>query len=196
MDDPRRPRVGHNELHPTAQGGFGELRNVSTTIGAGDTSYSDTGLTPGTLYTYQIRAVNGVGNAPWSNEPSATTDNDVPAAITGMTATKSGARQVNLAWTTPNAHGAALTGYRLERKAGTGNYALVTSAIGVTATTYSDTGLTPGDEVHLPPAGHQLSGRRGLVQRALRDDGHRRARRHNGPDGNPPGLGPPPLRVA
>ena len=123
--------------------GSGDFANISTSIGASDTSYSDTGLTPGTLYTYQIRAVNGVGNAPWSNEPSATTDNDVPAAITGMTATKSGARQVNLAWTTPASHGAALSGYRLERKAGTGNYALVTSAIGVTDTTYSDTGLTP-----------------------------------------------------
>ena len=126
--------------------GSGSYANVSTSIGASDTSYSDTGLTPGTEYTYQIRATNSIGDGGWSNDDSATTDNDVPAAVSDLSATKdgtNGATQINLSWTAPANHGATITGYTLQRKAGAGSYAQVMTSIGASATTYSDTGLTP-----------------------------------------------------
>ncbi len=124
--------------------GSGNYKDIATTtIAASATSYSDTGLTPATEYTYRIRATNSEGDAAWSNEDSATTDNAAPAAITDLSATAASSVAVNLSWTAPAAHGEAITGYRLERKAGTGNYGLVSSTIAASATTYSDTGLTP-----------------------------------------------------
>jgi fibronectin type 3 domain-containing protein len=39
--------------------------------GGGSTSYRDTSTTSGTLYFYQVTAVNGVGEGPRSNEASA-----------------------------------------------------------------------------------------------------------------------------
>ncbi len=127
--------------------GTGNYADVSMAIAAGATTYSDTGLTPGTTYTYRIRAANTVGDAPWSNQPRATTDNAAPAAVSDLSAAKdatNGATEIDLAWTAPVAHGAAITGYTLQRKAGAGNYTDVSTAISATSTTYSDTGLTPG----------------------------------------------------
>src|SRR6185503_19057528 len=42
-------------------------------VGAGVTAWSDTGLIPGTLYYYRVRAGNGGGNSAYSNVASATT---------------------------------------------------------------------------------------------------------------------------
>jgi hypothetical protein len=44
------------------------------TVGANETSYSDTGLDPSTTYTYRVCAYNDVGNSDYSNSDSATTD--------------------------------------------------------------------------------------------------------------------------
>ena len=46
---------------------------VVDTVGADTTSYSDTGLTYGTQYTYRVRAVDAGGTSPWSSEASTTT---------------------------------------------------------------------------------------------------------------------------
>jgi hypothetical protein len=43
------------------------------TVGAGVTSYADTGLAPSTTYTYRVCAYNSAGNSAYSNEASATT---------------------------------------------------------------------------------------------------------------------------
>ena len=70
-------------------------------------------------YTYQIRAVNSVGNADWSNDPSATTDNAVPDAITDLTASPSASdphRSVDLVFTTPADNGAAIDRYSVRRR--------------------------------------------------------------------------------
>ncbi len=130
--------------HLDRKAGSGSYASVSTSIAASATSYADTGLAAGITYTYRIRAASSAGNAGWSNEPTATTDSSAPSRITDLTATKNGARRVDLAWSTPAPNGEAITGYRLERKIGSGSYTLLTSAIAVTATSYSDTGLTPG----------------------------------------------------
>lgn len=49
-------------------GGF----SVITTVPAGFTSYSDTGLTPNTAYTYRLLATGDVGNSSYSNTATAT----------------------------------------------------------------------------------------------------------------------------
>jgi chitodextrinase len=46
--------------------------------GANTTSFSDTGLSPNTTYTYQVRATNDVAASEWSNEASGTTSSGAP----------------------------------------------------------------------------------------------------------------------
>ncbi len=53
----------------TGGGGFNEILTLSADM----TSVSDTGLTPGTVYTYRIRAYNSYGHSPYSNEAGDTT---------------------------------------------------------------------------------------------------------------------------
>ncbi|HEX6899891.1 MAG TPA: fibronectin type III domain-containing protein [Thermoanaerobaculia bacterium] len=43
------------------------------TLGPNSTGYADTGLSPSTTYVYRIRATNGSGDSPYSNEASITT---------------------------------------------------------------------------------------------------------------------------
>jgi len=43
------------------------------TVGPSVTTFQNTGLTPGTGYSYRVRASNGVGNSPYSNMVTATT---------------------------------------------------------------------------------------------------------------------------
>jgi agmatine deiminase len=47
--------------------------SVVATLGANTVSYSDTGLTQATTYTYRLKARNGIGDSAYSNEATATT---------------------------------------------------------------------------------------------------------------------------
>src|SRR5439155_25159718 len=42
-------------------------------LGQGDTSFTDPGLSPGTNYTYRVRAFNAAGDSPYSAEAGGTT---------------------------------------------------------------------------------------------------------------------------
>ena len=54
------------------------------TVAANVTSYANTGLTPGSSYSYRVRAYrSGVGVSGYSNEASATTTT-LPAAPSGL----------------------------------------------------------------------------------------------------------------
>jgi 6-phosphogluconolactonase (cycloisomerase 2 family) len=52
---------------------WAKLGSGTTTTGAGDHVYSHTGLTAETTYFYQVRAVHGDGESPWTDIASATT---------------------------------------------------------------------------------------------------------------------------
>jgi chitodextrinase len=119
---------------------FAEIATTTTT------SHSDSGRLPGTVYRYRVRAVDAAGNlSVYSSIATATTpavpDNAPPTAPTGLTAAAVGSSQVNLAWSA-STDDVGVTGYRVERCAGAGctNFAEVASP---TATSYSDTGLSP-----------------------------------------------------
>ena len=110
------------------------------------TSYSDTGLSPSTTYSYTIAAVDGAGNiSSQSTSAQATTqappppDTQAPTAPTNLTATAQSSSQINLSWTA-STDNVGVTGYRVERCQGSActTFSQISTPIG---TTYNDTGL-------------------------------------------------------
>jgi fibronectin type 3 domain-containing protein len=117
-------------------------------LAANTTSYPDTGRTPGTTYTYRVRAFNtGGGNSPYSNSASATTPAP-PSAPTTLAATAISTTQINLTWTDT---ATTEDGFRVERCTGTAatcdanpeSYAQI-AELAADTTSYPDTGRTAG----------------------------------------------------
>ena len=108
------------------------------------TTFSNTGLTASTSYSYRVRATDAAGNlSTYSNTASATTpapDTQPPTAPSGLTATAASSSQINLAWTA-STDNVGVTGYLVERCQGAGctSFAQIGTS---TSTTFSDTGLT------------------------------------------------------
>ncbi len=95
-------------------------------------TYSVTGLTAGTSYTFTVTAKNSVGTSPASAPATATTLAAPPTAPTSLAATATSSSQISLAWT-------ASTGTGITYNIYSGSNLL---ASGVTATSYSATNLT------------------------------------------------------
>jgi hypothetical protein len=107
------------------------------TPAAGVTTYTDTGLTSATTYTYRLRAVKGGLYSEYTADATATTKLTTPGDFAaGATAWNA----IDLSWSVVPETGAT---YELERKpaAGVVPFAKVASPP-VNATTHSDTGLT------------------------------------------------------
>ena len=109
------------------------------------TTFSDTGLTASTSYSYRVRASDAAGNnSSYSSTASATTqaapDTTPPTAPTNLTATAASTTQINLSWTA-STDNVGVTGYKVERCSGAGcaNFVQIATP---TTTTFSDTGLT------------------------------------------------------
>ena len=114
------------------------------------TTYAHTGLTAGTTRHYRVSAINTQGTGTPSNVDSATTGASAPGAPTGLTATASGTTAIDLSWSAPaSTGGSAITGYKIEVSPdGTSGWTDQVADTSSTATTYANTGLTPGDTRH------------------------------------------------
>ena len=106
------------------------------------TSYSNTGLTGSTYYSYRVRAYNASGDSNYSNTAGAMTQaaQALPAAPTSLAAVGVSRSQINLSWT-DNADNE--TGFRIERCTGSTctNFALI-ATVGANVTSYSNIKLT------------------------------------------------------
>ena len=102
---------------------------------ADETSYSDTGLTQNTTYTYRVIAHNDYGDSDPSNEDSATTQGVPTEAPSGLTATVYSANEIRLAWTDNSSNE---TGFLVEYLSGSWLEATTTAA---GATSYNHQGL-------------------------------------------------------
>jgi fibronectin type 3 domain-containing protein len=131
--NPSTGATSYNVLRSTTNGGPYTAIATGLTV----TTYTDTGLTNGTTYYYVVQAVNSAGTSPNSNQASATPIAPPPPP-TGLTAT-AGNTQVALTWT---ASSTARTYNVLRSTTNGGPYATVVTSL--TATSYTDTGLTNG----------------------------------------------------
>ena len=128
------------ERKTTVTGTYAQIDQV----GANVQSYSDTnGLEPNTRYYYRVRATNGTLDSDYSNEPSAVTLLDTPAAPSNLTITSLLFNRVSLSWS-DNSNNES--GFKIQRKTGaTGTYTDIrTTVANVTSYTDSDTALTDG----------------------------------------------------
>jgi len=66
--------------------------------GLTETTYVDTGLTPGTSYEYQVSAVNNVGESPLSDAITVTTSESEPDDPEGLNSPNSTDTTVDLEW--------------------------------------------------------------------------------------------------
>lgn len=103
------------------------------------TSYTDTGVSNGTTYWYQVSAVSSAGTGPRSTEAIAARGT-APSAPRTLVAT-AGKGQISLSWMAPASNGGtAVSGYRVYRGTASGNETFLVS-VGGSATGYIDAGL-------------------------------------------------------
>jgi fibronectin type 3 domain-containing protein len=99
------------------------------------TSFSVTGLAPGTGFAFEVLPVSSGGNGSGSNVATATT---LPAQVNGIVATAASTTEIDLSW--PAVTGA--TSYDIERSpAGAGSWSVLSYAN--SATSVADAGLSP-----------------------------------------------------
>jgi predicted phage tail protein len=124
------------ERSTNSAGNFTEIAQV----GAGITTFVNTGLNPSTTYFYRVRAFNDVGNSAYSNEANATTlSPPVPNAPINLIATSPTQGQVILNWTDNSTDE---TGFRIERSSG-GAFTEI-GQVGANVATFTDNNLTFG----------------------------------------------------
>jgi hypothetical protein len=115
-------------------GAGAQFQLTSTAI----SSLTDSAVTPGTIYTYQVKGSNGqLSNLVQVKVPAVS---QVPAAPSNLVATTISSTQINLTWIDNSTNE---TGFVLEKKIGTGSYSTVASPF-QNATSYPNTVLTPG----------------------------------------------------
>ncbi|MGA2085098.1 MAG: fibronectin type III domain-containing protein [Terracidiphilus sp.] len=121
--------TSYNVYRGTTTGGESK---TPVATGVTTTAYTDTGLTNGQEYFYEVAAVNNAGISPMSNEASATPS---ASACPVLTATDTGVAEIDLSWSVcPGA-----TSYYILRSTTSGGpYTTVTVSTG---TTYQDFGL-------------------------------------------------------
>ena len=115
-DDPSDPSIQSYEYRQkTGSGGYGSWTDISGS-GASTISHTVGSLTNGTLYTFQVRAVNLTGDGVASNGASAT-----PAAVPskpGLPTLTVGNAQLTVSWVAPAANGASISDYDVRYRAG------------------------------------------------------------------------------
>ena len=132
--------MGYNLYRANAAGAEG-----STLYKAGltTTTFTDAGLTNGTTYYYTVAAVNSVGVSGQSAEASARPAaliSSAPAAPTNVSAT-AGDGQATVTWSAPSG---TVTGYNLYRSTAPGAEGTTPYKMGLSGTSFTDTGLTDG----------------------------------------------------
>ncbi len=125
----------------STNGGFSWTVATANTFSSA-TSYTVTGLTSSSGYTFEVAAINGVGTGPWSAASGTVVPELDPGAPVGLIAV-AGDASATLSWQPPADSGGSITGYRVEAEVGATTI-ILNENTGTTATTYEATGLVNG----------------------------------------------------
>lgn len=112
------------------------------TVGSNAISFSVTGLSASTTYSYRVASFNDAGNSAFSNTASATTSappTPLPAAPSGLSAAAVSTTRINLSWTDNSSNE---SGFRIERckNPNCTNFAQI-AQVGAGVTTFADTAV-------------------------------------------------------
>ena len=112
-DDGGASIIGYRiEVSLTGTAGWSTLESNSRST---STSYTHSGLLPGSKRYYRVAAINSEGTGTLSRVAHATTRAVLPGAPTNLTATARGTTRIDLVWLAPRSDGgASVTGYRIE----------------------------------------------------------------------------------
>ena len=121
--------------------------DVVEDTGNSDTTYTETGLAPGTTRYYRVIAINSEGTSNASNVATLTTPtpDGTPSAPQRLMARADGKTQIELSWAAPGYTGdSPVTGYRIEVSTDGGNdWEDLDANTGNTDTAYSHPDLSP-----------------------------------------------------
>jgi chitodextrinase len=139
--------------------------SLVATVGA-VTTYTDTGLSASTAYSYTVTALDAAGNrSAASSAASATTpaagggsDTTAPSVPAGLTATALSSSQISLGWNA-SSDNVGVTGYEI-RRGGT-----LVATVGA-VTTYTDTGLAASTAYSYTVAARDAAGNRSAFSAA------------------------------
>jgi hypothetical protein len=109
------------------------------TVGANTTTWSNTGLTASTSYTYRVCAYNSVGDSAMSNQAAATTSAapTLPSTPASLSAAASSTSAISLSWTDSSTNE---SGFKIERLIGSTWTEVAT--VGANVTGWTNTGLS------------------------------------------------------
>jgi fibronectin type 3 domain-containing protein len=129
------PITGYRIYRSTKSGGETLLKSVGLV-----TSYTDTMLSNGTHYFYEVSAVNAVGASPLSAEISVTPA--TPPSSPSPSVNANGVAGVVLTWSAPQSGGSPITGYNIYRGSTSGGETLWANVGAVTS--FTDTSVSNG----------------------------------------------------
>ncbi len=143
--------TSYNLYRATSSGGQG---TVPVQTGITGTTFTDIGLTNGTVYYYKVAAVGDGGTSGMSNQASAKpTLPALPSAPTGFAA-NAGNTQITLSWNSVN----GATSYNLFRATTSGGQGDTPVQTGISGVTFVDTGLTNGTTYYYKIAAVNVTG--------------------------------------
>ena len=143
------------------------------------TRYTVEDLNPYTRYTFRVAAHNAAGWGPASAEVAVTTRRAEPGQPHSLAAAATHDR-VTLTWQAPTA-GGRVTGYRVQRRVGSGRYQVAADT--GTVTYFVDRDVSPRHDLQLCGTGAQLRGGGQPVR--PRDGSHAGGAHHSGPAHGP-----------
>ena len=137
--------------------GYDVYRGTTKVGTSTSTTYTDSGLTASTAYSYTVKAHDAAGNASAASASvsvttaatGGTTDTTAPTAPSGLVSTGTTSSSVSLSWTA-STDNVAVTGYDVYRG---------TTKVGTsTSTTYTDSGLTASTAYSYTVKAHDAAG--------------------------------------